>query len=48
MFVNFMSGCQIGDDEYCWKEESAYGWSRIHWEKQTRVFDLIVETHPRH
>jgi hypothetical protein len=30
------------------EHEIAYRWTRIDWEKQTRVFNLIIETHPWH
>ena len=27
---------------------AAYRRTRIHWKKETRVFDLIIQAHPRH
>lgn len=33
----------------CWESHRrAYRRARIHWKEETRVFDLIIEAHPRH
>lgn len=41
--------CHMRNPGRCWgSRRSAYRRAGVDWKEQTRVFDLVIETHPRH